>query len=284
MKEDYKRDLQLKILEIAKYIDKICKDNNIDYYLIYGSCIGAVRHKGFIPWDDDMDIAMTYENYLKFVEVYNEKVDHSKYFLQMPENEPNYYLSFSKFRDITTTLIEEGNKDINITNGVYIDIFPLVGVPKSKLKRKILEINRAFALSANINIINNKFLYGVFKIILKVFGKKRILKYCSKKCIKYSCNDCDEWSSIFDGDGFDLGISPKDVYGHPTYVDFEDTKLPIPEKYDEYLTHIYGDYMKIPTKEEIDFKTHTPFFIDYNNHYTMDDLIRLGKCKDVNEK
>ena len=63
---DYKRKLQLKILEIVKVIDKICIDNNIEYYLIYGSVLGAVRHKGFIPWDDDFDIGMTYENYIKF--------------------------------------------------------------------------------------------------------------------------------------------------------------------------------------------------------------------------
>lgn len=77
---DYKRKLQLKILEIVKVIDKICIDNNIEYYLIYGSVLGAVRHKGFIPWDDDFDIGMTYENYIKFQEVCDEQLDNEKYF------------------------------------------------------------------------------------------------------------------------------------------------------------------------------------------------------------
>lgn len=267
MKKDYKRNLQLKMLSMIKYIDKLCKKHNIEYYLIYGSALGAVRHKGFIPWDDDFDIAMTYENYLKFIDVCKKELNTKQYFLQTPETEKNYYLSFMKLRDITTTLVEEGNKNIDITYGVYIDIFPLVGVPKNKFKRKILEINRAFALSANINVINNKLLYTIFKIILKCIGKKRILKVCTKNCIKYSCKDYDDWCSIFDGDGMEINMTTKDIMGKPKFVPFEDTKLPIPEKYHEYLTHIYGDYLKIPTPEQIKNKEHTPYIIDLEHSY-----------------
>ena len=267
MKKDYKKDLQLKILEIVKYIDKLCKKHNIEYYIIYGSTLGAIRHKGFIPWDDDFDIGMTYENYLKFIEVCDNELDTKKYFLQRPETEPNYYLSFMKLRDITTTLIEQANKNMDITYGVYVDIFPIVGVPKNKIKRKILEINRAFALSANTNIINNKFLSGVFKIILKIVGKKRILDICRKNCVKYSCNDYEDWNCIFDGDGMEINMTTKSIMGTPTRVEFEDLELPIPEKYDEYLKHIYGDYMKLPSKKQIKEKEHTPYVLDLEHSY-----------------
>lgn len=265
--KDYKRDLQLKILDIVKEIDKICNLYNIEYYLIYGSALGAVRHKGFIPWDDDFDIGMTYENYINFIKACDQNLNKEKYFLQTPDNEPNYYLSFMKLRDITTTLIEEGNKDKNITYGVYVDIFPIVGVPKQKLKRKILEINRAFALSANINVINNRFLFFIFKVILKLFGKKNILKICTKNCTKYSCNDYEDWCSVFDGDGFISNLTTKTIMGKPTRVQFEDIQLPIPEKSDEYLKHIYGDYMKLPTKKQIKQKEHTPYVIDLEHSY-----------------
>ena len=264
---DYKRDLQLKILEITKYIDELCKENNIDYYIIYGSCLGAIRHKGFIPWDDDLDIGMTYENYLKFIDVCGKKLDKSKYFLQTLETDPNYYLSFAKIRDINTTLIEEKNKDIDIVNGVYVDIFPIVGVPKSKLKRKIWEINRAFALSSNINVINNKFLYFIFKIIKSIVGKKRLLKYCTRNCVKYSCNDYSDWCSVFDGDGVERNTTTSEIMGKPVYVEFEDTKLPIPKDYDEYLTRIYNNYMQIPTPEQIKAWEHTPYLLDLNHAY-----------------
>ena len=267
MKKDYKRDLQLKILEIIKYIDKLCKKHKIDYYLIYGSALGAVRHKGFIPWDDDLDVGMTYENYLKFIDVCKKELNTKTYFLQTPENEKNYYLSFAKMRDITTTLIEEANKDIDITYGVYVDIFPIVGVPKNKIKRKFLEINRAFALSVNLNVINNKLLYSIFKIILKIVGKERLLKICKKNCVKYSCNDYEDWCCIFDGDGMKCNMTTKTIMGKPTIVEFEDTKLPIPEEYDSYLTHLYNDYMKIPSKKQIKEKEHTPYIIDLKHSY-----------------
>ena len=265
--ENNKRNLQLKILEMVKYLDSFCKENQIEYYIIYGSCLGAVRHKGFIPWDDDFDVGMTLENYNKFISLCKTKLDTNKYFLQTLETEPNYNLSFAKLRDINTTLIEEGNKNIPITYGVYIDIFPIVGLPKGKLKRAILSINRAFALSANINVINNKFLYNIFRIILKIFGKKNILKYCSKQAKKYSCQDCEEWCSVFDRDGLKINSITKTIMGKPTYVPFEDIELPIPEKYDEYLKHIYGDYMKIPTPEQIKAHEHTAYILDLEHSY-----------------
>ena len=265
--ENNLRALQLKLLEIVKYFDKLCHENDIEYYVIFGSCLGAVRHQGFIPWDDDFDVGMTYENYQKFVKVCETKLDKTKYFLQTPDNEPNYYLSFAKLRDITTTLVEEGNKDKDITYGVYIDIFPFVGVPDNKFKRSILKINRAFNLSANQNVINNKFLAFIFKIILKICGKKFILKKTRKKCVKYSTNDYDTWCCIFDGDGFERNLTTKEIMGKPKRVKFEDILLPIPNDHHKYLTHFYNDYMKIPSKKEIKAKEHTRYILDLNHSY-----------------
>ncbi len=267
LKENYKRELQLCMLDMIKDIDKICQDHDIEYYLAFGSCLGAVRHKGFIPWDDDFDIAMTDDNYFKFLKVCEEKLDKEKYYVQTYNKEENYYLSFAKIRNIQTTLVEESNKDRNITYGVYIDVFPLVGVPNSKIKREILKINRAFMLSSNINVINNKFLKTIFNIILKVFGRKRILKFTTKRCFKYKCADCNKIISIADGDGFDKNELDKDVYGKPKYVPFENTMFPIPENYDSYLNHIYGNYMKIPSKDEIKKNEHTPYFLDLHLPY-----------------
>lgn len=267
MKKDYKRDLQLKIFEMVKDIDNICKKHNIKYYLAYGSCLGAVRHKGFIPWDDDFDIIMKYDEYLKFLDVCQEELDKETYFVQTLDTDPNYYLSFAKIRNIKTTLIEENNKDEKMINGVYIDVFPLVGYPNNKFKQLILKINRAFVLSANRNVINNKLLYNIFKMILKIVGKKRIIKYCTRQCVKYKCEDHEQIISVFDGDGIQIGLTSNNVLGKPKRVKFEDLKLPIPENYDVYLKNLFGDYMKIPSKEQIEFKTHTPYFLDLNKHY-----------------
>lgn len=277
LEKDYKRKLQLRILDIVKDVDKICRENDIDYYILYGSALGAIRHQGFIPWDDDFDIGMTFDNYVKFLEICEKKLDKNKYYVQTPEKEKNYYLSFSKIRDIRTTLIEEGNENIDIVRSVYIDVFPLVGIPNNKIKERILKINRAFMLSANMNVINNKFLRCIFDIILKIFGRRKILKYTTKRCFKYNTNDCEYWCSIADGDGYIQNKIKRETYGKPKYVKFEDIMLPVPENTDKYLKNIYGDYMKIPSEEQIKFREHTPYYLNFDLPYDEYKKARIEK-------
>lgn len=265
--ENNTRNLQLCILDMMKDIDKICKKHKIKYYLAYGSCIGAVRHKGFIPWDDDFDIMIKYDQYEEFLKYCKEELNAEKYFVQTLDTDKNYYLSFAKIRNIQTTMINKSAKEVDMVNGVYIDIFPIVGYPNSKYKQKIFEINRAFVLSANRNVINNKCLSFLFRLILKLVGKKNIIKYCTKECIKYNCNECDKIISVFDGDGVDINITTNEILGNPKYVQFEDMKLPVPEKTDEYLTHIYGDYMKMPSVGDRNYKTHELYILDLNHSY-----------------
>lgn len=277
LEKDYKRKLQLRILDIVKDVDKICRENDIDYYILYGSALGAIRHQGFIPWDDDFDIGMTFDNYVKFLEICEKKLDKNKYYVQTPEKEKNYYLSFSKIRDIRTTLIEEGNENIDIVRSVYIDVFPLFGIPNNKIKERILKINRAFMLSANMNVINNKFLRCIFDIILKIFGRRKILKYTTKRCFKYNTNDCEYWCSIADGDGYIQNKIKREIYGKPKYVKFEDIMLPVPENTDKYLKNIYGDYMKIPSEEQIKFREHTPYYLNFDLPYDEYKKARIEK-------
>lgn len=277
LEKDYKRKLQLRILDIVKDVDKICRENDIDYYILYGSALGAIRHQGFIPWDDDFDIGMTFDNYVKFLEICEKKLDKNKYYVQTPEKEKNYYLSFSKIRDIRTTLIEEGNENIDIVRSVYIDVFPLVGIPNNKIKERILKINRAFMLSANMNVINNKFLRCIFDIILKIFGRRKILKYTTKRCFKYNTNDCEYWCSIADGDDYIQNKIKREIYGKPKYVKFEDIMLPVPENTDKYLKNIYGDYMKIPSEEQIKFREHTPYYLNFDLPYDEYKKARIEK-------
>ncbi len=261
------RRLQLKMLDIVKDIDKLCKENDIQYYIFYGSALGAVRHKGFIPWDDDFDIAMTYDNYQKFIKVAEEKLDKSKYFVQTPGKEKEYYLQFTKIRDISTTLIEDFNKDKNVVRSVFVDVFPLVGAPTSKVGWFFFKLDRAFVLSCDNNIIRNKALYSFFKVILKIFGKEKIIKYFGKKCTKYDVNKSEQVVSFADTWSLEKSTYFKKALGKPTYVEFEDTTLPIPEDYDSILKTIYGNYMQIPSKEERESAEHTRYFLDLDMSY-----------------
>ena len=277
MKELTLQELKEIEFDMLKMFDAFCKENNIRYFLAYGTLLGAIRYKKFIPWDDDFDIGMTFDNYVKFLEICEKKLDKNKYYVQTPEKEKNYYLSFSKIRDIRTTLIEEGNENIDIVRSVYIDVFPLVGIPNNKIKERILKINRAFMLSANMNVINNKFLRCIFDIILKIFGRRKILKYTTKRCFKYNTNDCEYWCSIADGDGYIQNKIKREIYGKPKYVKFEDIMLPVPENTDKYLKNIYGDYMKIPSEEQIKFREHTPYYLNFDLPYDEYKKARIEK-------
>ena len=124
---------KLKAYEV-KILDKfvsICKKNNLNYYLAYGTLLGAIRHKGFIPWDDDIDVYMKAEDYYKFKEIMKENpVD--GYFYQSLETEKYYSLSFAKLRMNNTSVVEKKLAEEKIHNGIYIDIFPLLPYPNSK--------------------------------------------------------------------------------------------------------------------------------------------------------
>ena len=244
-----RRKLQLKQLEIYKMIDKLCKENNIKYFLAYGTLLGAIRHHGFIPWDDDLDLFMTYDNYLKFKDVCQNKLDKEKYFLQNLETEKDFYLSFSKMRDLNTTLIESANEDLNVNKNVAIDIFPLVGYPNKKYQQVLFKISRAFMHSVNINIINNKFLHFIFNIILKIFGKKAIFNFTYHYCTKFNIDKCNYLCSVCDGDNLDTNIYKKEWF-KTKYMKFEDMESPIPSNYDAVLKTVYNDYMKLPPIEK----------------------------------
>lgn len=266
MSDKQLKKLQLNILEILKYIDEFCKKNDIQYYAVYGTCIGAIRHKGFIPWDDDIDIAMTKENYDKFCQLFS-KSDTGKYFLQTKETDKEYDLDFAKIRDTSVTLIQQGTQDKNMVFGTYVDIFPLTGVPDNKILKKIQKINRAFYLSTDKKIIKNGFFQKVFEIVCKIFGKENIKKYCYNQMMKYDCGSSQYWMSGF-ASLYEENIHPSYYYGEPLYVDFEDTKIPVPQEYDKYLRKIYGDYMVPPNKEQRKKDQHSVYILDLEKPYT----------------
>ena len=126
------RHLQNVILSIMKDMDKLCQENGIEYYLLGGSAIGAIRHKGFIPWDDDLDIIMSHDNYDKFIEVCKTKLDTNKYYLQ--EGGKDWPLCFSKIKLHGTRLEEyEGSCIPEDRRGIYIDVFKMDNVSNNPI-------------------------------------------------------------------------------------------------------------------------------------------------------
>lgn len=249
------KKIQEKELEILKYFDTFCKENNLEYYMAYGTLLGAIRHKGFIPWDDDVDLHMRGKEYLKLIDLLKDNQD-KLYFFQSLETEKNYYLLWNKVRMNNTILIEKGWEDNQINQGISLDIFPLIDYPDNKKdKRKIDRIFKISKLLIDCNMkenknyksygISGKILSKLFKLIPQKIRNKKIINN-----IKYLCNYKSNSEYYFSTIRGTTKKYSKDCFDKQTILNFETEKFIAPKKYDKYLTEVYGDYMKLPDEKD----------------------------------
>lgn len=250
MKRKELEDKELKNieLEILKHIRNVCEEYGLRYYLAYGTLLGAVRHKGFIPWADDIDIWMPREDYEKFLQIQHDSK--GKYQVFSTRNRKDYYYEFAKVVDTDTTLEEIGFRPIK-DYGVYVDVFPLDGVP-CKLERFLLKY--MFILkTATINIhpelnLTHKELAKLFRCIGKLgecLGAFHYPKQIDKIARKYSLA-----SSDFMGYSLDKQMMHKSYFEQSVKIEFEHDFFDAPIGYHECLTRIYGaTYMELPPIE-----------------------------------
>lgn len=232
------RQHQLRMVEMLKYFDELCQKHDIKYWLSSGNCLGVARHGGFIPWDDDVDVEMLREDYLKLEKVFKETDD---YVLQTWKNDNGYFYSFAKMRDKHSFIDEGHSDDFYKYRGVYIDVFPLEEsnifghIVSYKLTRPILsKIKKKSYFSILKNIIFLE-LY-IFRIIF-------FLLPCKKLRHAY-------------GTGWHFNFRDKKDIFPLRRVIFEGVEVNVPNDMDGYLKKIYGDYMEIPSEDEI-AKSHT---------------------------
>ncbi|MEO1958049.1 MAG: LicD family protein [Nautiliaceae bacterium] len=248
------KKLQGKILEIMKFIDKVCKENNIKYAIMGGTALGAIRHKGFIPWDDDLDIFMTIEEYEKFKKAFN-KLNQDKFVLQ-EWRVVDEYLEYAKVRMNGTTFIEEAFKDKkDLHQGIYVDIMILHKCPKSKLWQKVIYYISKYLVLVGLMQRNWKPKTISQKIILNIakFLPNKFLAYLGYKLIYHfdkSLKDNFVWCYYITKAKFHQGIFDKNMFEELEEIEFEDTKLLAPKRIKEYLKIRYGDYMKLPPESE----------------------------------
>lgn len=251
MKEMTIEEVKKCLLDIVKEIDKICKENGIKYTAIGGTLIGAVRHKGFIPWDDDIDIAMTRAEYEKFIKIFNEKCN-DKYRVLDYRLDEKYYYPFAKVIDKSTYLNEEMYIDYE-EFGVYVDIFPMDKVSSKKLKLRMLKL-KILAKKFSMSVCNDEFYKTkpFYKRIIRKFIQKHPYEYYIQKLDEMAQKenelDCEYIGTIIAGQGV-KDVFPIELFEKYDYLDFEDTKLMVIREYDKFLTHRFGDYMKLPPVE-----------------------------------
>lgn len=237
-------------LEMLRSFKEICDKLGIKYYILGGTLLGAVRHKGFIPWDDDVDVFIPRKEYEIFLEKAQSLMP-EKYFLQTHLTDENYPNNFAKMRDSSTTFIEKTCRHIDMNHGVYIDIFPLDFYPDG-IKGKIFSIKKKLLTWR----INRAFDFGKQSLKSKIAAFISTLVYPSlKKAVlkrEKLYGGVTEGGRVINNSGAweEKEIVPASWCGEGVPLEFEGLSMRGPDKYDEWLTFVYGDYMALPPEEE----------------------------------
>lgn len=246
------RLLQLEQLEILIEFDRICRMNNIKYIIDSGTLLGAVRHKGFIPWDDDIDVRMLRSEYEKFCNAAKDL--RPEYFFQNHDTDKGYPWMYAKLRKNGTLAVRTGQENIKMHQGIFIDIFVCDGVPKNMILRCIRN---------SVSFINRKILYSIIaRDNAKTVTQKKLWKlislinpniaHKSNKIIQtlFNENNCKKIGSNGYHDRAEIKGMKKEWLSELTELEFEGHFFKAPNDYDECLRFMYGDYMKLPPVEK----------------------------------
>ena len=254
-------EFQSKLLDILKAFVRVCEKHNLTYFLVYGTALGAIRHKGFIPWDDDIDVGMPRKDYEKYIQLQSE-YEGTPYFIQTFKTDPCYIYNYAKLRDSSTTFLENAFKNHRINQGLFIDIFPVDGMSREvgdrekigkknkfvwrqvyfsylpALRRKVHK--RTFFKDILLNIVAG--LFYVFDIAH--YRNKRVERFVRKVPFEEA-----KMAGIMFGFTWRINCMDADIFRETVKVPFEDIEVRVPKQYDRYLTLLYKDYMKFPPKE-----------------------------------
>lgn len=257
MKEIQVQELKQIQQKLLKELHNYCDKHNLCYYLTYGTLIGAIRHKGYIPWDDDVDVFLPRNDYTYLLNHFNADVDNG---VSVVSNELNtdYYLPFAKIIDTNTIMIEEVNSSFKL--GVYIDVFPLDNLSDNyneakAIIRKAFRYNKLLMLK-NISVNpNRKWYKNVVLCLGRLSSSLLSRKWIIRKINEQGCNRNEQFTKYI---GVLTGISYGDesrVFESKWFEErilspFENNSYFIPQGYDRFLRHLYGDYMTPPPKEQ----------------------------------
>lgn len=246
-------------LEMGLEVKRICEKHNIKYSIIAGTLLGAIRHKGFIPWDDDLDIGMLRKDFDKFIDVCVEELN-EEYFLQTWETDSGFALPIAKLRKNKTRFVEENSLESNLHCGIYIDIFPFDNVPSSKILqlfqdkssyilKRILLIKMNYKLWQKNELIK-KVLYKFLKILSSILSVNYIKKILYKIMKINNYIESEEVVTFGGAYGYKKETIKRAWIEIQEDIDFEDIKLSAPVDYIDYLKYFYGDYMTPPPEDE----------------------------------
>lgn len=268
--EEKLRQLQLTQLEILKVFDKFCRKHDLKYSLYAGSLLGAVRHKGFIPWDDDLDVCMSRAEYDRFIALW-EQFHPEGYILQNKESSPGYWQSFSKIRKDHTTFLQEEREAGKYHTGIFLDIFPLDRMPNTKLNRMIFKwhcmkyqlLTREFVPPKASTVVRMG--SSVILVCTPKGRREKVRQNTLKKITRYDDQHNLQIVAIETMESMRRPFAP-DMLNKYVDLTFEDGEFMCFAGWDDHLRRKFGDYMQLPPVEERAWRHH-PIIIDFEHNY-----------------
>lgn len=252
------RKLQLKELESLLFFKEFCEKNELKFYLLGGCVIGAVRNKGFIPWDDDIDIIMPRADWEKMLVLFKEQVKDPRFvMLKTDEGELFTGNTFATLVDTSATMVKENQKDIDVPHGIVTDIFPIDGCPDSKFARHMQYV---WALVYSLFVtecvpkkhgkLRAMISHMMLSIVKSRKSRTKVWKFAEKQLKKYDFDEHEFCTELYAGPYYMRKKYPKSAFESETYLEFEGLMLPVMKGYKEYLSIAFGDYMKLPPVEK----------------------------------
>lgn len=274
--------LQEKMLNIFKHFKSICQQQGLTYWAGTGTCLGAIRHHGFIPWDDDMDIYMPRKDYERLWQIWVDVNTEPSYVLCRTGREKNYRHRAMQIVDNNTTFINERCVNDDIEHGVYIDIIPMDVCPNNPFSRVSQIVNTVVYSVYNIQIppdfqggtlmrYTTRFL---LRLIQSPKRRYEVWKKAESKLSQYSNDTSRYYTDLYIYFWMIFKVMPREWF-ETMDVPFEDTTIQVPVEYDKYLRILYGEYMELPPAEERVVKHKTVFididhpFIEYRGIYYL---------------
>lgn len=267
------RKLQEKCLEITLVFKEFCERHGLLFYLCGGGCIGAIRHKGFVPWDDDIDVFMPRGDYEKMCGLWEGEMGSGKYRLSRtgPENFERSQLA--AITDEETTFIKERQMDLEVAHGVRLEVLPLDGCPSGRFRRG-MQLFWGLVYQIYINqeppTSKGRVLEWVGRAMLALRpGWKRrygMAMLAERKMTKYPIEECDYITELCVRYNYMVNEYPKEIFASAVYKEFEGEMLPVPVGYEQYLHMAFGDYMELPP-EESRVPSHDGVCIDLEHGY-----------------
>ena len=275
MQKDVLRKIQKIELYVLKEVKRICEKNDIKYFLIAGTLIGCIRHQGFIPWDDDIDVGMLRIDFNKFIEACKKDLNPDEFFLQIPENEENSAdYGIARLRLNNTRIVLESRKNVKCHEGFFVEIFPYDNMPDNKLMAKIYGngfavLKRIYALrkgyTSNPRTLYAKIAVRTATLLLKPVKTATLQKWLVNYPKKYADKKTVQASLL--NEGYAHEHHDYKTLTELTTGIFENETFPIPSDYDKFLTEQYGNYMQLP-----------PLELQVNHHKIID--IDFGKYEE----